>query len=308
MNLKGYLKNMKIYESDFETIARKCIAMYGNCEEHHYEHFLNFADKKKKPFFFDFSGYGVLAFKFKDGKTWQVMREILAPKEKRTKIMLDFADYVLNKLKAETLKIELVEDTREDLLKHLQEKKLRALKVNYYLDWPLFDIEKWDDNLHGGDFKNLRNIKNKFYREHKVEFVPHDELGKEELKRIVHDWRKNRKNSNQAKYHEYLHAIDSGFQGFDETRIMIVDGKVRAITAGWKVANSEQYYSSLGIIDYSIDRLSEIANLDDLSYLNSRGYKIVNFGGSEDKLLEFKKKFKPSSMYRTYIFSVKTEK
>ncbi len=297
--------DFKIYKDNFESIARKCIAEYGNCEEHNYEHFLALGNKDKMPVFVDFNGYGALAFKFKDGKTWQVMREVLAPKEKRTEIMLDFADAVLNDLKAETLKIELVEATRGDLLKHLQEKRLRALKVNYYLDLPLFDMEKWDDNLHGKDFKNLRNIKNKFYREHKVEFSSHDKLAGEELKRIIFDWKKNRKNTNHAAYQEYLNVIDSGFKGFDETRIMIVDGKARAITAGWKVPNSPQYYSSLGIIDYSIDRLSEIANLDDLSYLKSRGYKIVNFGGSEDKLLEFKKKFKPNSMYRTYIFSIK---
>ncbi len=297
--------NFKVYESNFEAIARKCIMKYGNCEEHHYEHFLNFADDKKKPMFAEFSGQGILAFKFKDGKTWQVMREVLAPKEQRTTIMLEFADYVLNKLKADTLKIELIDDTRKDLLKHLKEKKLRALKVNYYLDLPLFEMDKWDENLSGKDFKNLRNVKNKFYKEHKVEFVSHDKVTKDELKRIVHDWRKSRRNTNHASYQEYLNIIDSDFKGFDETRIMIVDGKHRAITAGWRVPNSEQYYSSLGLIDYSLDRLSEIANLDDLTYLKSKGYKIVNFGGSEDKLLEFKKKFKPNSMYRTYIFSIK---
>ena len=125
------------------------------------------------------------------------------------------------------------------------------------------------------------------------------------MKRIVHDWRKNRKNTNHAAYQEYLKIIDSNFKGFDETRIMVVDNKPRAITAGWKVPNSSQYYSSLGIYDYSIDRMGEIANLDDLDYLKSKGYKIVNFGGSEDKLLGFKNKFKPGSSYKTYIFSVK---
>jgi len=156
----------------------------------------------------------------------------------------------------------------------------------------------------GKGWKKLRNTKNSFYKEHKVEVLKHQDVDKEELKRIVAEWKERRGGDDFANSRQYLNIINNSFKGFDEVRILAVDGKPRAITGGWKVPNSEQYYSSLGLYDYSIERLGEIANLDDLTYLKSRGYKIVNFGGSGEELLEFKKKFRPASSYRTYIFSL----
>lgn len=298
---------MEIHEKDFEKIARESISKFGHCEEHNYEHFLNLGTTAKIPVFVSFEdGIGILALKSKAGKVWYAVREVLAPKEKKTELLLEFTNYILNELNMDRLEIELEDQSRNELLQKLNSSGLRACPVNYHLDWPLFDMQKWDgDKMEGKDWKKLRNIRNKFYREHKVETQTSDKFTKEELKQIVKEWREKRNAEDFAYKHEYLNAVDSDFAGFDEVRILVVDGKPRAITGGWKVPNSEHYYSSFGVFDYSIDRLGEIANLDDLNHLKEKGYNMVNFGGSDEDLLNFKKKFKPNLQYRTYTFSIK---
>lgn len=298
---------MRIIEDNFEELARKAIQKHGHCEEHNYEHFLNLGTTAKIPIFVSFEDdIGILALKSKTGKVWYVIREVLAPKEKKTELLLNFTNHVLNELNMERLEIELEDSSRNELLEKLNSNGLRACPVNYHLDWPLFDIQKWDgDKMEGKDWKKLRNIRNKFYREHKVEVLEPEKFSKEELKRIIKEWREKRNAGDFAYKHEYINVIDADFSGFDEARILVVDGKPRTITGGWKVPNSDQYYSSLGVLDYSIDRLGEIANLDDLNYLKKKGYRIINFGGSDEDLLTFKKKFKPHSQYRTYTFSIK---
>ena len=72
---------------------------------------------------------------------------------------------------------------------------------------------------------------------------------------------------------------------------MLVDGKVGAISAGFK-SREGYYYASIGLYDKNLDRSNEVANMDDLINLKKLGYKIVDFGGVEKKSLEFKKKFK----------------
>jgi hypothetical protein len=297
---------MRVYESGFEDLARRSIARWGHCEEHNLSHFLSLGTSAKIPVFVSFDdSMGILALKSKTGKLWYVMREVLAPKEKKAEIFLEFAEHIMKDMGIERIQVEFEERFRDELLQKLEDTSLRACSVNYYLDWPLFDMERWDgDKMPGKEWKKLRNIKNKFYKEHKVEVRNPEDADKEELKRIVKDWKSKRNAEDFAYTHEYMDVVENGFKGFDEVRVLFIDSKPRAITGGWKVPNSDQYYSSLGIFDYSVERLGEIANLDDLVYLKSRGYKIVNFGGSDSDLLEFKKKFRPHSQYRTYTFSI----
>ena len=102
----------------------------------------------------------------------------------------------------------------------------------------------------------------------------------------------------------YLNLIDSNFKGVDMAKTMYVDGKPATITAGWKIPNTKDYYSAIGIVDYSFPGLGEIANIDDLNRLKRMGFKYVDFGGSDKILLQFKRKFKPEKIYKTYIFSM----
>ena len=41
-----------------------------------------------------------------------------------------------------------------------------------------------------------------------------------------------------------------------------------------------------------------------IAWLKKKGYRCVDFGGSDMVLLKFKKKFKPERIYKTYEFSI----
>ena len=83
-----------------------------------------------------------------------------------------------------------------------------------------------------------------------------------------------------------------------------MDNKPCTITAGWRIPNTKNYYSAVGILDYSYPELGEVANMDDLDRLKRKGFDYVDFGGSDETLLSFKKKFRPEKIYKTYIFSI----
>ena len=98
--------------------------------------------------------------------------------------------------------------------------------------------------------------------------------------------------------------IDLNFEGVDHARTMVVDGRPCSITAGWKIANSNNYYSGVGIYNYAAENIGEVANLEDLFFLKQGGYEKIDFGGGGKALTAFKMKFKPTSLYKTYSFPV----
>jgi hypothetical protein len=165
-------------------------------------------------------------------------------------------------------------------------------------------MKRWGgDLMQGKDWKDIRYYWHKYFRDHKVEFKDAHEVDKTVLKELVLRWKKQRTGKRVTFYKYYLNAIENGFEGFS-TRIMIVDGNVAAITAGFKVPNKNYYYSAIGIYSRDIERTGEISNMDDLMQLKKKGYEYVDFGGGEEELTQFKKKFKPDSYYKTYIFSI----
>ena len=160
----------------------------------------------------------------------------------------------------------------------------------------------------GGNFeeiKKLRNIKNKFSKFYDTSFIPSKELDKKKLMDVVLKWKKNRPKVEKNYYTQmYLNFIKNDFEGNDIARSVVVNNEPCTITAGWKIPNSNNYYSSIGILDYSYPGLGEIANIDDLNRLKRKGYDYVDFGGSDKVLLYFKRKFKPEKIYKTYVFSI----
>jgi len=288
----------------FEEKAVKSIQLYGHDAEHNFSHFLNQQTIAKLPVFFGFDSFkGVLAFKSRTGKLWYMFSEVLAPADERFDVFLKFVDYVFNVDCADRLQIE-VESGFRDLLKSRLD-NFRVGKEIYSLEWPLFDMKVWNgDRLEGKDWKKLRNLLHKFLREHKVEVVDSSSVSKADLSRIVVDWNKRRGADDFVRKHGYMNFIDNGFAGCDIAKSLVVDGVPCSITAGWRIPNSDSYYSAIGILDYSVDGLGEVANLYDLFELKKRNFGLVNFGGSDPDLLEFKKKFRPSSSYKTHIFSI----
>jgi hypothetical protein len=159
------------------------------------------------------------------------------------------------------------------------------------------------DLMQGGEWKDMRYYWNKFFREHKVEFVTADKVSKKDMIKLVYDWKKSRKTGDRAYIDYYIQTIKDGFNGYDVTRIMIVDGIVAAITAGF-IVRKRYYYSSIGLYNTTIPRCNDIANMDDLINLKKIGIETVDFGGIEQEHIEFKKKFRPSRYYNTQLFSI----
>jgi len=87
-------------------------------------------------------------------------------------------------------------------------------------------------------------------------------------------------------------------------RILVIDDEPCTVTAGWKIPNTKNYYSAIGLYNYKYDGLGELANIDDLNQIKNENYKYADFGDSDASLLQFKKKFGPESFYRTYWFHI----
>ena len=297
---------MDVLFDDFEKKARESVSLYGHDAEHNFDHFLNQRTSAKLPVFVGFDSFkGVLAFKSKTGKLWYMFSEVLAPEKEKFDVFVSFVDYVFNKDGADRLQVEVDTHFMDELKERLGEHNFRVGKEIYSLEWPLFDMKSWNgDKLEGKDWKKLRNLLHKFEREHKVEVVDSSSVSKEELSKVIVDWNKRRGADDFVRNQGYLNFIRNCFVGCDIAKSLVVDGVVSSITAGWRIPNSNNYYSAIGVLNYSVDGLGEVSNLFDLFELKKRNFDVVNFGGSDPDLLEFKKKFRPSSSYKTHIFSI----
>jgi hypothetical protein len=297
------------YSTENKKIIEKMLLMHGSAAEHNYHCYINnikgVSPNGTPVILFDEDFTGILASYEPENNDYRIFTEILAPIEKRAELVNKFLDYVYSlEKKPRKVWIELETNTRRKLLRALKHTPYRFNKINYTLIWPVFEMNSWDgDTMQGGEWKDLRYYWNKFFRDHKVEFVTADRVSKEELKNLVFKWKKMRKTRDIAYIDYYIKAIDAGFDGYDVNRIMLVDGKVGAISAGFCVREG-YYYASIGLYDAEIPRCNDIANMDDLINLKKLGYSIVDFGGIEKKSLEFKKKFRPTRYYKTHTFSI----
>jgi len=286
---------------------KKGIKKYGHFAEHSYPHYFYNQTKWDKDIFFYFGkDKSVLTLFYKDGNVWNLFPNgILAPKDERLDLLLEVANYILKKQKAKKFVVEVSEDLRKEILYKLKVRNsFRACKNTNILYWPMYNMDLWDPKLRGSKWKKLRNIRNRFYRKNEVSVKNSKDVPKEEINKILLSWLKRRNDNDRVDKSYYFNLIDNNFKGLDMTKTMYVNGKPCTITAGWKIPNSNNYYSSIGILDYSYPGLGEVANIDDLNRLKRKGYDYVDFGGSDKVLLSFKKKFRPEKIYRTYIFSI----
>jgi len=294
-----------------KDLIEKSILKYGYCAEHYYYCYLYNISPKEQGYFFSWEDdMSILAKHDTKTNEWFVFVGILAPEDKKVLLLKEFLDYVYTKEVTPVKKVwcEFIPEFRHVVMKTLKDSDYKVNKVNYTLTWPVFNMKQWTgDKMEGKDWKDLRYYWNKFFREHKVEFRAYTPEDKSILKELVGRWKKERSGTDKTYDHYYLKAIDNDFIGY-QTRVIVVDGKICGVTAGYKLTNRNYYYSSIGIIVKEFDRIGEIANMDDLINLKKQGHEIVDFGGGESHLTEFKKKFKPAYFYTTDIFSIVKKK
>lgn len=286
---------------------KNSIKRYGHSAEHNYLHYLYNETEWDKNILFDFGNDKILlAQLYEANKVWSLFPNgILAPEDERLDLLLEAANYILKKQKAKKFVVEVSENLRKNILNKFKIKNsFRVCNYTYILYWPLYNMNLWDSKLKGGKWKKLRNVRNRFYKKNRVRVKDSKNVSKEELKGILLTWLKRRSTNDRVDKDYYFNLIDNNFKGVDMAKTLYVNGKPCTITAGWKIPNSNNYYSSIGILDYSYPGLGEVANIDDLNRLKRQGYDYVDFGGSDKVLLYFKNKFKPEKIYKTYIFSI----
>ena len=275
-------------------------------------------------FYFDFYEKGGMLVHQKKG-LWRVSAEPIVPLEERINIIKEFLNFVFDfsgkNVFGQSAKKELLQkgvyfparkvvfqDCRQPLKKKIVEMAgfmaLKAAKPSFVSFWPVYNLSLFDENLMGNEWKRLRKIRNSFIKKYKVKIVSAFDFDKKSLKKLVFLWREQRKKVDTIYFKQYLRFIENGFPGFAIAKVILVDEKVAAIVAGWKIPNSNIFYPCINIHDYQYNGLSEFSTLDIFIEAKKTGYKYLDFGGSDRDLLVFKKKFHPFKMYKAYNFSL----
>ena len=289
-------KNRKLIESS--------IKKYGYGPEHNYWNLKYYEDNGTKNAFFNQNGMGIMCINYSG--IWEMLPGILAPKAKRFEVLKNFLDHLLFKKDAKKVFVDVPKEFR-DKIKEIKKYKIPKYYRTFY--FPIYNLKKWDENMPGKKWKKLRNLKNKLYSEHKIKFIPCNDIEKEKLKGIFEEWKKKRKAKDSIWQPQfYDNIIENDFKGIENAKTIVVDGVPSTISGGWKIPNSNDYYSALGLLNYKFDGIGEVSIIHELNFLKKKNYDYVNFGQSEKSLLDFKKKFYPERIDIDILFSVSKNK
>ncbi len=298
---------MRVINNILESkeLIEQLISSYGNMSEHNFWYYYNMKEEGVIPTFFIFEEkYGVFALYYEDDNEYEIISDVLAPKEKQLDLLLNFIEHSLRS--SDKIFLTLEKEFRRKFLNKISQEKYNIHKPSRIFDSPVFNMNDFDSSLPGKDWKKIRNIKNTFFNENRIEIKEYKKEDKELIKKVIEDWEKTRKSTvAKAWAPTFLNFVENDFKGCDMTRIIYVNDEPCAITAGWRIPNTNTYYSSIGIHNYKHKGLGEVAYVDDLKQLKEKKYDFVDFGGSEKKnLLNFKLKFNPHSMEKYYFFKI----
>lgn len=287
----------------------ECIKRSGFAPEHNFGYYRWLEEPGRKNVFLKFAGKsGILAQHNEKLRTWYFISLPIAGEDARLRLLVEAIGCILSN-NAKKINIEVSPEFKKQLALELKGSNFRIGRNNYVYYWPVFDMKNWNGcDLKGKEWKKIRNIRNRFYRLNKVVAKDSREISPEKLKKIINEWIKKRSGADRPLYHRYLNMIGLNFDGVGFARSLIVNSEPCSITAGWRIPNSNDYYSAVGIYNPKISDAGEAANLDDLLFLKKKKFDKVDFGGSSKTLLQFKKKFKPSFIYKTCSFPVLTKK
>ncbi len=290
-------------------LIERCIEVNGKSPEHNFDYYMYIEDTGVSNVFCSFGNdEGLLAQWLPGFKEWFIIGEPISGEHRAHELIVEAAGQLLDDSS------KLVVETSPELRKKLLRQKITVGKPRFSLFWPVFDFNSWSGyGLNGGDWKKVRNVRNQFYKVNKVELVDSVRVEKSLLHFLIDDWVSRRSQTdadrfkNNKVYSERYHKmVDRGFEGFTLAKTLIVNGVPSSITAGWPIPNSKGYYSAVGIYKYGIEGLGEVANYEDLVMQKDQGYDFVDFGGSPESLLYFKQKFKPTRIYKSMTYSIKS--
>lgn len=283
-------------------LIEESIKKFGHVAEHNLEYFIHWGVDYAERMFVRFpDGSGLLTFR--DRNKWEIFVEPLSPQEKKIPMLLEFFAHAFSLPEIKKVKLELRTETRRQLLASLPS-HLRVLRVTYSLTAPVYNLRLYDSALPGGHYKDLRNARNAFYRDHAVAVVDARTVPKEDLHVLVASWKRNRPPRDRA-FPNMFHAfIDDGFRGTSSARVFRVDSRIVGLNAGWAIPNSRAYYTAIGLHDYSVKDMGDILSLEDLDFLKRAGYDYADLGGSWRSAIGYKLKYGEPKLYKSFIFSV----
>jgi hypothetical protein len=283
------------------------IKKFGWTAEHNYswyQYYQYYYDPPQRNIFVE-ADHGALLTAFDEvDKNYFVVFDPMAEPAHRAPLLAEYIDWIFSHTEAEKIWFQLELPTRRELMHSLPEKYV-CRRIYYTLTWPIYDLLAFDPELPGGKFKTLRKETHKFYRDHSVEVQDARTFeDRTSLYAIVDGWKKNRTRRDTPMTGVYRRIIDGDFEGMDEARVFLVDGRPVGFNAGWMIPNSNRFYGGVGIHDYSLEDLGTMLYLEDLVWLKKKGYVEVDMGGTETSALPFKKKYGPNAFYKSAIFSV----
>lgn len=297
---------MKIYE-DIESERdriQSCIKKFGWTSDHNLDWFSDaIIDETYKPIFVEFEdGSGLLTHKSKN--KWRIWSDPLCEKNNSAEKICEFAEHALKEVDEVWC-----DDVSDSIYPIIEGKGTFKLFKYYSLFWPVLDMSKYDSALPGGHFKEMRNAKNKFYKEHKVEILNASGVDQADLIKIVDEWSKevNRKQKEDVYDLRYYLLVKSKFKGFSAARVMVIDGRPVGINAGYDVPNHpDRFAGVIGIHNYLVKDLGTVLYLEDLDWIKNAGYKELDMQGTEyDWELKVKTQYGAKIERKTDTFSMK---
>ena len=283
-----------------------CIKKFGRTSDHNLDWWLcALITPDAVPVFVQWpDGSGLLTNKC--SSEWHIWSDPLSSESDMASRIEEFCSHVFED---NNIKEVWCDDVADSIYPALKNK--RSLKLNniyYSLLWPVLDMTKYDPSLPGGRFKEIRNAKSKFYREHQVKILDTDDVAKQDLNRIVDDWYREvlkKQNKEDVFDSKYRVAVQNNFPGFTTSRVMVVDGRPVGFNAGYEVPNHPGRFGGIiGLHDYTVKDLGTILWLEDLEWIKNAGYKMLDMQGSEPEDLKTKTQFGAVIERKTDTFSI----
>lgn len=268
-------------ESERDRVGA-CIRKYGSTSDHNLDWFSAYIIKEGGvPVFGEFEdGTGILAHKYSD--EWRIWSDPLSSKSQFVDKIYEFVGKIFSNGPEKVWCVDASEFVRQGLI---DKNNLSIDPVDYSMFWPVLKIDEYNSDLSGNNFKEMRNARNKFYKEHKVDVMSVKEVDNKKLHEIVEKW-SQRASEKQGALNiydlPYHNLIKSNFRGFKEPRVLIVNDEPVGINGGYEmINNSERFVGIVGIHNYSDKDLGSILWLEDLDWVKKNGYKEFDLQGHE---------------------------
>ena len=198
-----------IQDKDTKSIIFEIISRNGFTVEHNYYYFLSLATPKVKVVFVHFGeGKGLIALERKGGR-WDIVSEIMAPKNERAKLFMEFSSHLFTNTDCRKIYVEFVPELKREILK-LQKTLIKdydttnlikdytkanssksseyaassiissttssyapmIIGKNVYIFYcPLCNLRTWDPELKAKELDSLKCTKKKFDNRFKVELI-----------------------------------------------------------------------------------------------------------------------------------------